>query len=36
MIDKLLKAAKTEDPYNPTDNEKAAAKNDTKEAYMAT
>ena len=35
LINKFLKSAKPADPDNPTDDEKAAANNDTKEAYMA-
>ena len=35
LIDKLLKAAKTEYPDDPIDDKKAEAKNATEEAYMA-
>ena len=36
LIDKFLNAAKTSDPDDPTDDERAPEKNSTKEAYMAT
>ena len=35
LINKFLKSAKPEDPDNPTDDEKAAANNSTKEAYIS-
>ena len=36
LIDKLLKAADPADPGNPTEEETAASKTATEEAYMAT
>ena len=36
IVDKLLKAADPEDSENPTEDETAAAKTTTEEAYMAT
>ena len=36
LVDKFLKAADLADPDNPTENETAATKTATEEAYMAT
>ena len=36
LVEKLLKAADPADPLNPTEDEMAAAKTATEEAYMAT
>ena len=36
LVEKLLKAADLADTNNPTENEMAAAKTATEEAYMAT
>ena len=35
LVDKFLNAADPVDPYNPTDDETAAAKTATEESYVA-